>query len=65
MKILIAAGFLLVLAACNTPVHPNASDDEKGRAAGCDTGRWRAGEWSRRYNKDEELYQTSLEYRNA
>ena len=65
MKILITAGFLLVLSACNTPVHPNAPDDRKGYLAGCDTGYWRAGALLRRYNKDESLYDTSYEYRKA
>ncbi len=65
MKFLIAAVFLLVLSGCNTPVHPNASDNRKGYLAGCDTGYWRAGALLRRYNKDEALYDTSPVYREA
>ncbi len=65
MKTLSAAILLLALSACNTPVHPNAPDFDKGYLAGCDTGYWRAGALLRRYNKDEALYDASQIYREA
>ena len=65
MKPLTILTVLLVLSGCDTPVHPSEPDDRKGYLAGCDTGKWRAGDWTRRYNKDEESYQLSHDYRKA
>ncbi len=65
MKLPAVLTALLALSACNTPVHPNASDFDKGYWAGCDTGYWRAGRLLRRYNKDEALYDASSIYREA
>ncbi len=65
MKLLAVSALLIILSACNTPVHPNEPDDRKGYLAGCDTGYWRAGALLRRYNKDEALYDASPMYREA
>ncbi len=65
MKLTMTLFALLALAGCATPVSPHASDTAKGLVAGCDTGYWRAGNWTTRYNKDEELYQNNDEYRKA